>query len=137
MQSIDGIRFSALTKLYLAQNEIENLGRGTQGLVNLQFLHLRGNPLSDLSGFHPNNGKLAYLNIRECRIKEPKELEKLEILKGLVTLILGDNPFNQYWDLEESDQFRIQILGILPHLIRINKKEVTTAERIRARRNLG
>lgn len=69
--------------------------------MNLERLHLRDNPLSDLTGFTSSNLKLKYLNIRECRIIEVEEIKNLSVLSGLRELIVKEN----YFDPEHRRNF--------------------------------
>ncbi|KAL0274610.1 UNVERIFIED_CONTAM: hypothetical protein PYX00_002706 [Menopon gallinae] len=134
-----GIAYANLQVLYLAENKITEI-QGLGCMPNLRRLHLRGNPLSDLSGFSAENPNLEYLNIRSCRVEKVEDLKNLQVLKGLTVLIVKDNVF---WpspehadeeeheveeDVEEDRDLRMKILMMLPQLKRINKNDVTREE---------
>lgn len=93
LQTTEGIQYQSLVNLYLAQNKITEL-RGFEILINLERLHLRENPLSDLTGFTKSNVKLKYLNVRKCEIGNVEEFKKLSVLAGLKELVIKGNVFN-------------------------------------------
>ncbi|XP_017878382.2 leucine-rich repeat-containing protein 23-like [Ceratina calcarata] len=128
LTSTNGIFFPGLTRLYLAENQIEKL-EGLEILVNLKILHLRSNKISNLDGFDARCGKLNYLNLRNNEMSKISELEKLSCLSALETLIILENPI--VGDIEEDEEvaYRRIVLAMLPHLIRLDKNPVLYQER--------
>lgn len=145
LTTTSGIQYPALVKLYLAENsitELEDLGH----LKNLEVLHLRKNPLSNVSGFSENNAKLHYLSLRDCHVEDVQNLRPLSVLTSLRVLVIKNNRFNlkqppedaedeEQMDEEEEDEteMRSDLLVFLPNLTRIDKKLVTAEERELAR----
>ncbi|KAL6261003.1 hypothetical protein P5V15_008530 [Pogonomyrmex californicus] len=128
-----GICCPTLTRLFLAENQIEKI-EGLDALVNLRTLHLRHNKLANLDGFTKRCHSLKYLNLRNNEISRISELEKLSCLSNLETLIILGNPFLKEEAKEEEEkeakqEYRYIILTILPKLKRIDKDPVLDFER--------
>nr|CAD7400059.1 unnamed protein product [Timema poppensis] len=121
--STSGIHLSTLESLYLAENSIDKLEH-LEGLVNLRVLHLRQNPLSKLDGFCSAMKSMKYLNIRQCKLDNLREIKKLSCLVNLETLVVLDNPFME--DAEE--EYRVEVLVYLPKLKRLDKSPVIPEE---------
>ncbi|XP_076749559.1 leucine-rich repeat-containing protein 23 [Xylocopa sonorina] len=132
LTTTNGIYFPGLTRLYLAENQIETL-EGLEILVNLRILHLRSNRVSNLDGFDSRCDKLNYLNLRNNEIRRISELEKLDCLASLETLIILENPVAGEAEGEEEVAYRRYVLAMLPNLKRIDKDPVLFEERREAK----
>lgn len=132
LTTTNGIFFPGLIRLYLGENQIERL-EGLEILVNLKILHLRSNKISNLSGFDSRCAKLNYLNLRNNEISKISELEKLNCLPALETLIVMENPAIDEREMEEEATYRHIILAMLPNLTRIDKDPVLYDERKEAK----
>ncbi|CAL7940544.1 unnamed protein product [Xylocopa violacea] len=132
LTTTNGIFFPGLVCLYLAENQIEKL-EGLEILVNLRILHLRSNKVSNLDGFDSRCAKLNYLNLRNNEITRISELEKLNCLPSLETLIILENPVAGDAEAEEEIAYRRFVLAMLPNLKRIDKDPVLFEERREAR----
>lgn len=128
LTTTNGIFFPGLTRLYLAENQIEKL-EALEILVNLKILHLRSNKISNLDGFDSRCAKLNYLNLRNNEIAKISEFEKLDCLPALDTLIILENPVIGERDEEEEVAYRHIILAMLPKLTRIDKDPVLYEEK--------
>ncbi|NXD21608.1 LRC23 protein, partial [Spelaeornis formosus] len=117
-----GLGVSKLNKLYLAKNTIYSL-EGLEEFEQLETLHLRDNKLEALDGFSESMKCLQYLNLRSNGIKSFQEVEKLQVLPMLQTLVLMDNPC-----AEERD-YRLEVLSRLPKLQRLDKESIEEEER--------
>ncbi|KOX79879.1 Leucine-rich repeat-containing protein 23 [Melipona quadrifasciata] len=106
LTTTNGIFFPGLTRLYLAENQIEKV-EGLEILVNLEVLHLRSNKIS--------------------------KLEKLNCLPALETLIILENPVTADREVEEESAYRHVVLAMLPNLTRIDKDPVLYKERKQAK----
>ncbi|NWU02955.1 LRC23 protein, partial [Urocynchramus pylzowi] len=122
LKSTAGLGFSKLKKLYLAKNTISSL-EGLEEFEQLETLHLRDNKLEALDGFSDSMKCLQYLNLRSNEIKSFQEVEKLQVLPMLQTLVLMDNPCSQ-----EPD-YRLEVLSRLPWLQRLDKESIEEEER--------
>ena len=132
LTTTNGIFFPGLIRLYLAENQIEKL-EGLEILVNLRILHLRSNKISSLDGFDSHCAKLSYLNLRNNEITKISELEKLNCLPALETLIILENPVTADREVEEESAYRHVVLAMLPNLTRIDKDPVLYKERKQAK----
>ncbi|KAK9301307.1 hypothetical protein QLX08_006365 [Tetragonisca angustula] len=132
LTTTNGIFFPRLTRLYLAANQIERV-EGLEILVNLQVLHLRSNKISSLDGFDSRCARLSYLNLRNNEITRISELEKLNCLPALETLIILENPATTDREVEEESAYRHVVLAMLPNLTRIDKDPVLHKERKQAK----
>ncbi|KAF3429227.1 hypothetical protein E2986_06501 [Frieseomelitta varia] len=132
LTTTNGIFFPRLTRLYLAANQIEKV-EGLEILVNLQVLHLRSNKISSLDGFDSRCARLSYLNLRDNEITRISELEKLDCLPALETLIILENPATADREAEEESAYRHVVLAMLPNLARIDKDPVLYEERKQAK----
>ncbi|XP_043261448.1 leucine-rich repeat-containing protein 23-like [Colletes gigas] len=128
----NGIFFPGLIRLYLAENQIERL-EGLEMLVNLKILHLRSNKLSNLDGFDSRCAKLDYLNLRNNEIVKISELEKLNCLPALETLIILENPAIGDKESDEESVSRHIVLAMLPNLTRLDKDPVLYHEKREAK----
>ncbi|CAH0701994.1 unnamed protein product [Spodoptera exigua] len=124
-----------LDSLYLAGNKIKTLA-GIELLVNLRILHVRNNPIRYLDGFNEDQGKLQYINLRNCHVTTLRQVKKMKVLKALDTLVMKGCPYmggkgEEDAEKEEEDdpQIRVELLATLPRLKRINKDIVTPEER--------
>ncbi|KOC66130.1 Leucine-rich repeat-containing protein 23 [Habropoda laboriosa] len=132
LTTTNGIFFPRLTRLFLAENQIEKL-EGLEILVNLTTLHLRSNKLSNLTGFDSRCVKLNYLNLRNNEIIKLSELEKLSCLPALETLVILENPTVPDREAEEEVAYRHIVLAMLPNLTRIDKDPVLFDEKREAK----
>ncbi|KAK1125751.1 hypothetical protein K0M31_005299 [Melipona bicolor] len=132
LTTTNGIFFPGLIRLYLAENQIEKV-EGLEILVNLKVLHLRSNKISSLEGFDSRCAKLGYLNLRNNEITKISELEKLNCLPALETLIILENPMTADREVEEESAYRHVVLAMLPNLTRIDKDPVLYKERKQAK----
>ncbi|XP_053997903.1 leucine-rich repeat-containing protein 23-like [Hylaeus anthracinus] len=128
----NGIFFPGLIRLYLAENQIEKL-EGLEILVNLKIFHLRSNKLSNLSGFDSRCAKLEYLNLRNNEIAKISELEKLNCLPSLETLIVLENSATGDTESDEESAYRHIVLAMLPNLTRLDKDPVLRHEKKEAK----
>lgn len=80
LRDIDGFDFPNLDSLYLAGNKINSLV-GLEILVNLRILHVRNNPIRFLNGFESELTKLAYINLRNCKVGTLRQIKKLRVRK--------------------------------------------------------
>lgn len=71
--------FPNLMLLYLAGNKIKNLD-GIGKLTNLRILHLRNNPIKKLDHFNENMKHLFYINLRNCKVSNLKQVKKLKVI---------------------------------------------------------
>ncbi|KAK7867586.1 hypothetical protein R5R35_005286 [Gryllus longicercus] len=134
LETTAGIECPTIERLYLAENKIVKV-EGLESLEKLQILHLRNNPIDNLSGFSRSMTSLTYINLRNCQIYNIKEVKKLTVLSQLDTLILWENPVVS----SLGDEHRIQALSYVSTLKRINKEpvqqeEVEAAEEIKKQR---
>ncbi|XP_009869817.1 PREDICTED: leucine-rich repeat-containing protein 23, partial [Apaloderma vittatum] len=120
--STAGLNLPKLKSLYLAQNVIRSL-EGLEGLRQLATLHLRDNQLEILDGFCSSLKCLQYLNLRNNRISNLQEVEKLKVLPMLQALVLLDNPCS------DEPNYRLEVLVLLPHLQRLDKELFEEDER--------
>lgn len=132
LTTTNGIFFPGLIRLYLAENQIEKV-EGLEILVNLRILHLRSNKISNLNGFDSRCAKLSYLNLRNNEITKISELEKLNCLTALETLIILENPVIADREVAEEAAYRHIVLAMLPNLTRIDKDPVLYDERKEAK----
>ncbi|CAK9814935.1 Leucine-rich repeat-containing protein 23 [Anthophora plagiata] len=132
LTTTNGIFFPTLTRLFLAENQIEKL-EGLEILVNLTTLHLRSNKLSSLNGFDSRCAKLNYINLRNNEIIKLSELEKLSCLPALETLIILENPAVPDREAEEDAVYRHIVLAMLPNLKRLDKDPVLFEEKREAK----
>lgn len=78
---------------FQAENQIARIEPHTlDPLVNLKTLHVRDNLIRKLDGFPENLNNLHYLNVRKNKINKLRQLRKLQVLPGLRTLVVLDNP---------------------------------------------
>ncbi|XP_018405046.1 PREDICTED: leucine-rich repeat-containing protein 23-like [Cyphomyrmex costatus] len=124
--STTGIRCSNLTRLFLAENQIEKI-EDLGVLMNLMTLHLRSNKLANLDGFTERCRNLKYVNLRDNELLRISELRKLDCLPNLETLIVLGNPLLK--EEKEEKEYRRIILAMLPKLKRIDKDPVLDQER--------
>ncbi|XP_008497387.1 leucine-rich repeat-containing protein 23 [Calypte anna] len=122
-----GLNLPKLKDLYLAQNAIQSL-EGLEGLGQLTTLHLRDNQLETLDGFCSSMKCLQYLNLRSNRINNLKEVAKLQVLPSLQVLVLLDNPCS------DEQNYRIEVLVLLPNLQRLDKELVEEDEQAEAKK---
>ncbi|MGH0119772.1 UNVERIFIED_CONTAM: hypothetical protein FKN15_025651 [Acipenser sinensis] len=121
LESTEGLHLPNLRHLYL--NLIKRL-EGLAHLEKLTTLHLRDNQLESLQGFSAGMRALQYLNLRGNLVFSLAEVRALVPLSGsLRALVLSENP------LSESEDYRLSVLGILPHLERLDKDPVNREER--------
>ncbi|KAF9408839.1 hypothetical protein HW555_011613 [Spodoptera exigua] len=129
--------FNKITKIDFKSkmNKIKTLA-GIELLVNLRILHVRNNPIRYLDGFNEDQGKLQYINLRNCQVATLRQVKKMKVLKALDTLIMKGCPYmggkgEEDAEKEEEDdpQIRVELLATLPRLKRINKDIVTPEER--------
>lgn len=132
LTTTNGIFFPRLTRLYLAENQIERV-EGLEILVDLQVLHLRSNKIASLDGFDSRCARLGYLNLRGNEITRVSELEKLNCLPALGTLIILENPVTADRDVEVESAYRHVVLAMLPNLTRLDKDPVLHKERKQAK----
>lgn len=133
IMKIGSSKYTSLERLYLAENEIEEL-KGVDNLVSLKTLHLRDNRLRNLDGFASTCAKLKYLNIRRNSIALMSEIKKLSCLPALETLIVLENRLvaldeNEEEENDVMDDYRATVLALLPGLKRLDKQLVTDEER--------
>ncbi|KAM6924389.1 leucine-rich repeat-containing protein 23 [Xenentodon cancila] len=125
-----GINLPTLQRLYLAQNSIKHLD-GLEKLECLTILHLRDNKLETLDGLSPSMKCLQYLNVRGNAITNEKALQSLgHVSKSLRTLVLSKNP------VEETLDYRPNVLIRLPQLERLDKDYISMEERTEAWRTI-
>ncbi|XP_011869955.1 PREDICTED: leucine-rich repeat-containing protein 23-like [Vollenhovia emeryi] len=128
-----GICCSSLTRLFLAENQIEKI-EGLGELVNLKTLHLRGNRLASLDGFSERCRGLNYVNLRDNELPGISELRKLDRLPNLETLVVLGNPLLREEAEEKGEkEYRLIVLAMLPKLKRIDKELVLDRERHEAK----
>ncbi|NXM83061.1 LRC23 protein, partial [Oenanthe oenanthe] len=126
IETTAGLGVSKLKKLYLAKNTISRL-EGLEEFEQLETLHLRDNKLEALDGFSDSMKCLQYLNLRSNEIKSFQEVEKLQVLPVLQTLVLMDNP------CAEEPGYRLEVLSRLLQLQRLDKEPVEEEEREEAK----
>ncbi|XP_073980923.1 leucine-rich repeat-containing protein 23-like [Rhodnius prolixus] len=119
----------SLEKLFLSYNNISSI-EGLDGLVNLKWLHLRGNKIKKLTGFNEELSKLYYVNLRDNEIAEEQQLKQLKILPLLRILILIGNPIN------DGEEIRQMVLLNSPNMRRINKYLVEEEEAENAKKKM-
>lgn len=115
-----------LETLFLAQNQITTIS-DLEGCSRLNTLHLRENNLEKLDGFGPDMAALATVNLRLNNVSLISEVEKLKCLSSLTNLTLAENP------ISEMDDYRIEVLMVLPQLQKLDKEEYTEEEKREAR----
>ncbi|NXD43957.1 LRC23 protein, partial [Copsychus sechellarum] len=126
IETTAGLGVSKLKKLYLAKNTIYSLG-DLEEFEQLETLHLRDNKLEALDGFSDSLKCLQYLNLRSNGIKSFQEVEKLQVLPMLQTLVLMGNP------CAEEPNYRLEVLSRLLQLQRLDKESVEEEEREEAK----
>ncbi|XP_013182178.1 PREDICTED: leucine-rich repeat-containing protein 23-like [Papilio xuthus] len=138
ISDISNLNFPNLDSLYLAGNKITSLV-GIESLVNLRILHVRNNPIKLLNGFIPDQTKLQYINLRNCKVTTMTQVKKLQCLPALEIIVLKGCPFmggtgEEGTEVEEDDsELRIEVLAALPRLKRLNKGIFTPEERSEAK----
>ncbi|NXK89426.1 LRC23 protein, partial [Formicarius rufipectus] len=125
LKNTAGLSLPNLKKLYLADTNIYSL-EGLEGLEQLETLHLRDNKLETLDGFSSSMKCLQYINLRNNGISSFQEVEKLQVLPTLQTLVLLDNP------CADETNYRMEVLVLLPHLQRLDKEVVEEDEQAEA-----
>lgn len=120
------VQIASLTHLYLGGNRITSLA-GMDALVNLEALHLRGNALESLESMDKPLPKLAYLNLRQNKVKDVKDLARAAIHPVLRILVLAENP------VAEEGTYRLEALVAIPQLQRLDKSRFEDDERAEAR----
>ncbi|EGF77690.1 hypothetical protein BATDEDRAFT_91521 [Batrachochytrium dendrobatidis JAM81] len=121
----DGITCNTpkLQRLYLAENGIATI-TGLENKSALQLLHLRGNKIELLDWVTQfKMPSLTYLNLRANKISSLAQVDALKTLDGLRILILSENP------LDQIEGYRLEVIGRLPHLQRLDKDLVIADER--------
>ncbi|KAK3599139.1 hypothetical protein CHS0354_016402 [Potamilus streckersoni] len=122
LETSAGIYLPNLKNLFLAANTLKQL-EGLQRLTKLTTLHLRENQLEKLDGFSEEIQSLQYINLRANNISAVSEVEKLACLPKLRALTLLENA------IAEEDEYRIDVIIVLPKLERLDKDEFTEDER--------
>ncbi|XP_074654336.1 leucine-rich repeat-containing protein 23-like isoform X2 [Tubulanus polymorphus] len=122
LETTDGIFLPNLRNLFLAQNTIKTI-EGMEHLTHLTTLHLRENQIEKLDGFTDSLVNLQYINLRGNNITDVKETQKLQCLPMLRALALSENP------ISEEDDYRMEVLIALRKLERLDKDEYTDDER--------
>ncbi|KAK9681323.1 hypothetical protein QE152_g38397 [Popillia japonica] len=141
-------RLVNLKILHLRDNQIRKLNGFSENLVNLKYINLRQNKITQirkLNGFSENLVNLKYINLRQNKITKVRQFRKLDKLPSLETLVVLQNPVSggdtRDAEIEEDedaeideeerleDMIRVPILILLPNLKRINKVAVTHEER--------
>lgn len=112
-----------LRELDLSTNNIKQIDSSSFiGQVNLRFLRLDENRIRYLSNLGPLS-KLQCLQLNANRIQELLEIEKLQVLPNLMELSLMNNP------VVRKNQYRILVIKRLPHLMFLDRQDVTAEER--------
>lgn len=122
LTSTTGVSLPSIEKLYLASNRIKAV-EGIESMSKLTTLHLRDNQIEALEGFPDSLDALQYLNLRGNPISELSAVGKLKALPMLRALILVDCP------VAEMDDFRVEVLIHLRKLERLDKEPYTSDER--------
>ncbi|KAI9140723.1 hypothetical protein BKA69DRAFT_1029249 [Paraphysoderma sedebokerense] len=122
LTSTASINAPQLKALYLAKNDITGI-QGLHHLEKLERLHLRDNKVEKLDGFGERMKNLTYLNLRNNKITDFKELNKLKCISSLRELALQDNP------ISGQDDYRLQVIFRIPQLLKLDKELITPEER--------
>ncbi|XP_068160503.1 leucine-rich repeat-containing protein 23 isoform X2 [Antennarius striatus] len=131
LETTNGINIPSLQHLYLAQNVIKRL-EGLDNLERVITLHLRDNQLETLDGLSPKMKCLKYLNVRGNAILDESALQGIRVMsKSLQTLVISENP------VAESEDYRLNVLTLLPRLERLDKDPIFPEERSEARERIN
>jgi len=122
LQSTKGIQLPCLKQLFVGGNMLQSL-EDIDCLVSLKTLHMRDNQLTSLDGFSENMKSLEYINMRGNNVSQVEELKKLAVLSGLKSLVVSENAAS------EDDEYRLEVIADISHLIRLDKDDVTQEER--------
>ncbi|XP_014665480.1 PREDICTED: leucine-rich repeat-containing protein 23-like [Priapulus caudatus] len=122
LTNTDGLAIPTLKNLFLAENFITEI-TGLEVLTHLTTLHLRDNLVQSLSGYSANMKSLQYVNLRNNKVSDLMEVDKLSCLPRIRALILSECP------LAEQEEYRIEVLICLRRLERLDKFEYTEEDR--------
>jgi len=120
----------SLSELYLDENQITDFN-GLKNLPALKRLHLRMNQVEVFNLPLPELPSIHHLNLRENKIGNFKELEKLNALTNLKSLSVQAQQVEEGADID-----RKEIIMLLQAIQMINKEEVTPEEREEALQEL-
>ncbi|VDP80889.1 unnamed protein product [Echinostoma caproni] len=103
---------------------VKERGRSALGILpELSVLNLRSNGIRELDGLTLETvPKLQYLNLRENMIDSMEEIEKLQPLNRLQTMILLENP------IFEMKDYRLEMRVAVQSLRRLDKEVYTSQE---------
>ena len=112
-----------LKQLYVCQNELTDI-RGLEQLPILQKFSVRNNKIKTILTPFPYLPNLSYVNLRENQIGKLDELKKIDVhVTGINVL---QNPVTD----ELGQNLKKEVAYFLPHVVKINKSEVTIQERL-------
>mmetsp|Transcript_33967 Transcript_33967/g.44826 ORF Transcript_33967/g.44826 Transcript_33967/m.44826 type:complete len:470 (+) Transcript_33967:2-1411(+) len=119
-----GLDALPLTRLDLSYNQLAHI-HNLNKLPNLQQLSLAGNSIELLSGLRQCTA-LCFLDLTKNQIKAVRQVEFLQGMSLLHTLLLEDNP------VEELPFFRLRVLVRLQKLTLLNRMGVSPEEKVKA-----
>lgn len=112
-----------LRQMYVCENELTDI-RGLESLPNLQKLSVRNNKLKGILSPFPHLPALTYLNLRENQIAKLEELRKID------THVTGVNVLQNPVSDELGENLKKEAVYLMPHLVKINKSDITIEERV-------
>ena len=140
-------------ELYLGNKDIEKI-RGFEEFVNLEFLSINKNMLKKINNLDANF-RMKVLHAQDnqiCTLKGSLEcfrnLEQLDLsnneLRDLAKLLPGLQRFQFLTHLNlkgnpccEEPDYRLQVVHAMPGLRVLDQHVITTAERLKAKANIG
>ncbi|KAJ0394858.1 hypothetical protein P43SY_002499 [Pythium insidiosum] len=116
----------SLVALEASRNNVTDLAAlPTESMNKLERLELNQNKLLSLAGIE-SVPTLTYLSVSENNLDSMDAIEKLSSLEKLSELNLSQNP------VVDSENYRLQMLIMLPHLQKLDGELVTEADRLAA-----
>ncbi|TMW64841.1 hypothetical protein Poli38472_009008 [Pythium oligandrum] len=148
LTTLDGLKSSSLSSVKISDNQIETLTglSGMSSLVildasrnivadlsslssetsKLERLELNENKLTSLAGIEALTATLNALSVRQNNLDTMEAIDKLIQLEQLSELDLGLNP------VTDTENYRLEMILMLPHLRKLDGELITDAERIAA-----
>ncbi|KAJ0398615.1 hypothetical protein ATCC90586_007988 [Pythium insidiosum] len=122
LTTVQGLASTSASSLKINDNQLETLA-GLSGLPSLVALEASRNNVTDLAALPTESmNKLERLELLDSM----DAIEKLSSLEKLSELNLSQNP------VVDSENYRLQMLIMLPHLQKLDGELVTEADRLAA-----
>lgn len=125
LESFPPLSLLHLSTLVLDGNNLVSLS-GIGNLEGLESVSLIGNQIASLDGFDERQTKLVKLDLSENKISNVTELAKLNVLSGLETLTLAENP------VTDESGYRLEALIAVKSLQILDDESFEDDERLDA-----